>query len=271
MSSNSISSSTTTPITIPTNSTSANNSASSTAPPGSSSPAFKSLLRNLRVGSFKHQTAASPQLEISNPTNRQLNLTPTTINESESIKQQITPPTTSTANVNQIPGSLSRTASSTSTTTFKPASTGVGITSPNNDLKHDYSSCISQLQSAAAQAMGHMNHSMGASANTGSSFSSFSGTLSPPSNNTLHMPTLTANSATSNANTTAPILLRTNKLNQSQTSIHSNIVQNNNQSQQQHVLSTFKDSNTSNSSSANLTYSDSRKCKMKNNFSIAIF
>jgi hypothetical protein len=67
--------------------------------------------------------------------------------------------------------------------------------------------------------------------------------------------------ASANLNMPAPILLRGNKLNQSQNSIHSNLLaQNSNQ-----CLSTFKDS--SNSSSANLAHSDSRKC----NFFIYIF
>jgi len=261
-SSNSImtTSTSTTPINIPPSNNQATNqtatSSSSTGPPpGSSSPAFKSLFRNLRVGSFKQQTSPCLQ-ESGSITSRQRNLTPTdTIDETEVLANKQAPNniigSPLISNPIQI-NSLSRTASSTSTTTFKPTtmSSSLGVTSPNNDIKNDYSNCISQLQSAAAQAMGHMNHSNNTPA---TSFSSFSGTLSPPSNSTVN--------ASANLNMPAPILLRGNKLNQSQNSIHSNLLaQNSNQ-----CLSTFKDS--SNSSSANLAHSDSRKC----NFFIYIF
>ena len=238
------STSTTPPVNIPvsSNNQAINQASSAGAPPGSSSPAFKSLFRNLRVGSFKHQTSPSIQ-ENSSLTSRQLNLTPTTINESETLTNR----QTSNNNVGSplishpIHNSLSRTASTSSTSTFKPAS-NLGITSPTSEIKNDYSNCISQLQSAAAQAMGHMNHSNNTAV---TSFSSFSGTLSPPGNSTTN--------ASTNLNVPAPILLRGNKLNQSQNSIHSNIVQNNNSQ----CFSTFKDS--INSSSSN---SDNRKCKI---------
>ena len=236
---------TTTPpvnIPLPSNNQTANQASSAGVPPGSSSPAFKSLFRNLRVGSFKHQTSPSIQ-ENSSFTSRQLNLTPTTINESETLTNRHTPNSNIGSPIisNPIHNNLSRTASTSSTTTFKPVA-NVGIISPTNEIKNDYSNCISQLQSAAAQAMGHMNHSNNTPV---TSFSSFSGTLSPPGNSTVI--------ASTNLNIPAPILLRANKLNQSQNSIHSNILQNNTQ-----CLSTFKDSN---SSSVNLAHSDNRKCK----------
>ena len=219
--------STTTPVNIPIPAAiSTNQTPNSATTPGSSSPAFKSLFRNLRVGSFKHQPT-SPSLAESS-TNRQLNLTPTTINEDDttSTKHSQKSPVVS----QPLPISLSRTASSTSTSTFKPASS---ITTPNSDIKHDYSNCISQLQSAAAQAMVHISHS---NSTASTNFSSFSGSLSPPANAPI---------------AAAPILLRGSKLNQSQNSIHSSIA-----SQNSHALSTFKDSN---SSSANLNHSDSKK------------
>jgi hypothetical protein len=131
---------------------------------------------------------------------------------------------------------LMRTAS---TSTFKPSSSTLGVTSPpnnaNSEAKIDYSSCISQLQSVASQAINHSSTAM--------NLSSFTGTLSPPASQSQ----FSANPSSQ----TAPILLRSNKLNQSQHSIHSNIVH---MGQNQPVMSTFKDIG---SPSANLD----KKCK----------
>ena len=218
-SSHSISSASTAPINIPSNTASSN--PTNTTNSGSSSPAFKSLLRNLRVGSIKHQTP--PMLDsISSPASKNLNLTPQLDSNSSTFLSNSTV--------------LMRTAS---TSTFKPSSSTLGVTSPpnnaNSEAKIDYSSCISQLQSVASQAINHSSTAM--------NLSSFTGTLSPPASQSQ----FSANPSSQ----TAPILLRSNKLNQSQHSIHSNIVH---MGQNQPVMSTFKDIG---SPSANLD----KKCK----------
>lgn len=231
-SSHSISSSSTAPINIPNNTTSTNTT--NTTNPGSSSPAFKSLLRNLRVGSIKHQTP--PTLDsISSPASKNLNLTPQLDSNSSTFLSNSTV--------------LMRTAS---TSTFKPTSSTLGVTSPpnnpNSEAKIDYSSCISQLQSVASQAINHSSTAM--------NLSSFTGTLSPPASQSQFSGGANANPTSQ----TAPILLRSNKLNQSQHSIHSNIVH---MGQNQPVMSTFKDIG---SPSANLD----KKCKWFRLYLIAI-
>lgn len=216
----------TTPIPIiPSASTTASSNTNTNN--GSSSPAFKSLFRNLRVGSVKYQqspsittsgsAAALAGLSSNTPNNlTQLNnnlnqQTPINSLDNDNLKQ--TNLSTATPFLQSISSSNSTSLVRTSSTsTFKPppvASATIGITSPNNsDIKSDYSNCISQLQSNAALAL------MSSSQHGNSNITSFTGCLSPSSNsNNNQIPT-----------STGSVLLRTNKLNQSQHSIHSNIL-----------------------------------------------
>lgn len=206
---------------------------------GSSSPAFKSILRSLRVGSIKHQpsnvsTASTLTTSTINPASQILN------DSNESSKPIINT------------SGIVRTAS---TSTFKPpASSTLGITSAqtnqsanisSQELKHEYSNCLSQLQSAAAQAINSTHHV--------NNIALYTGTLSTPN-------ACQTNNLNSQQNTNPSIFLKNNKLNQSQTSIHSNIVQQNStNSANQPILSTFKDINSP-------TTSDLRRSKFFRNF-----
>lgn len=134
---------------------------SSISPPtNSGSPAFKSLFRNLRVGSLKHPSPSS-QANSSSPSIAPPPSIPNAQQLIEELKQH------------NSQSALTRTSS-----TFKPPS---NLISAGDQMKADYSNCITQLQSAAAQAV---------------------------------------TSSLSTSETTAPsILVRTSRLNHSQTSI----------------------------------------------------
>lgn len=101
---------------------------------------------------------------------------------------------------------MNRTASTNQS--LKPVSSTIGITSEltsggNTSLKSDlYANCISQLQST--------HNAMREAQN----ITSFTGSLSPS-------PAVAATTTTTSITTIAPILVRTNKLNQSQSSVHS--------------------------------------------------
>lgn len=211
-----------------TNNTNSNNN-------GSSSPAFISLFRNLR-GSLKHQQGSSSD---TNSSFRQSTLNQTPIQNYENEPNSTTP-----VAIGQNISKLNRTNSNS---TFK-------ATSPTNDIKNDYSNCISQLQSAAAQAINSSLHQQN-SYLTGSNLS--------PSEIGTHYSEL-SNSAP------APVLYRNNKFNQSVNSNHSNNNQhlntlllklNENSSNHQNnqpIMSTFKDSSQSIVNNAAI---DTRKCK----------
>lgn len=135
---------------------------------------------------------------------------------------------------------MSRTASTSQTgATFKPVSSTLGITMPSSTdassstgiVKSElYSNCITQLQST--------HNAMREAQN----LTNFTGSLSP---------------LTTTSTTIAPILVRTSKLNQSQTSIHSNF--HINAPQKQMTMSTFSPSTShtaanSDVKNGNLTY-----------------
>jgi len=120
---------------------------------GSSSPAFKSLMRTLRMGSMKQTSSTSNQQQQQDKSSKLDILTmPISVDE-----KPVTP-------------CLSRTAS---TSTFKPlTSSTIGITTPNNEsAKLEFNNCINQLQSASS-------HMLNPTVPT--SVSTFTGTLSPP-------------------------------------------------------------------------------------------
>jgi hypothetical protein len=122
---------------------------------GSSSPAFKSLIRTLRMGSMK-QTSSNTNQQQQQQQEKSSKLDILTMPISMDDKP-VTP-------------SLSRTAS---TSTFKPlTSSTIGITTPSNEsAKLEFNNCINQLQSASS----HMLNPI-----MPTSVSSFTGTLSPP-------------------------------------------------------------------------------------------
>jgi hypothetical protein len=225
------------------------NNASSTAGTnnnGSSSPAFISLFRNIR-GSIKHGLSNSSEVNSINSSFRQstLNQTPnqTQIYENEKVDTNQTTP------ISIVP-KISRTNSNS---TFK-------ATSPSNEIKHDYSNCISQLQSAAAQAI---NHQQNSSHMAGSN-------LSPSEVVGSHFSHLTDSISNS---APAPVLFRNSKFNQSINSNHSNTNNNNgnhlnnlllklnentsNYQNNQPIMSTFKDSSQSIVNNATI---EARKC-----------
>jgi hypothetical protein len=213
---------------------------------GSSSPAFKSLFRNLRVGSVKYQQSPSVATSgsaaalaglssntpnnLAQPNNNLNQQTPLNSLDNESLKQTnlstATPFLPSMSSSNST--SLIRTSS---TSTFKPppvASSTIGITSSSNsDIKSDFNNCISQLQSNAALAL------MSSSQHNNSNITSFTGCLSPNTNN---------GNNNQIPSSTGSVLLRTNKLNQSQHSIHSNILNQNNNNNNTVQLTTFSPS-----------------------------
>lgn len=147
---------TTQSINIPTSSSShsvVSASPNTISAAGSSSPAFKSLIRTLRMGSMK-QTSANTNQQQQPEKSSKLDILTMPISVDE---KPVTP-------------SLSRTAS---TSTFKPlTSSTIGITTPSNEsAKLEFNNCINQLQSASS----HMLNPI-----MPTSVSSFTGTLSPP-------------------------------------------------------------------------------------------
>lgn len=254
-SSNMNTTSTTPPFPTNTNTTSNNNT-------GSSSPAFISLFRNLR-GSIKHpnpninnnnsinQTSNEPVANISSTSSfRQSHLNQTPIQQQQIYENDMT----SVANTTpvSIASKLNRTNSNS---TFK-------ATSPTSEIKMEYSNCISQLQSAAAQAINSSLHQQN---------SFLAGSNLSPSELGSHF--TESSSSSSSTAPLAPVLFRNNKLNQSLNSNHSvtqtnhqlnNLIQKLNENTaslnqvSQPVMSTFKDSSQSVINNAVL---ETRKCK----------
>jgi len=197
-----VSTSTTTPTKQIQSGNSTNNHASSN---GNSSPAFKSIFKNLR-GSLKQQSTNSSSQNSIN------------INSETEFKNLLTPPTNPNLNSLTNSSSLIRTNSGN---TFKttPLTTSVySINSPNTERKLDYSSCISQLQSAAALAKSSIQNSSSPGVNSPST---------PSNNQSIENPSL------------MPVLFRNNKLNQSIKSNHSSKNINANLNANQEVLSSF--------------------------------
>jgi hypothetical protein len=227
-------------------STAANNTAinpmtaSTISQPGSSSPAaFKSLFRTLRVGSLKHQ---SPNSSSNNNINSVTQIaSPQQIHDASttSMSYKHTDLATSPPRVTQV-GRTPSTVTTTTTTSFKPVSSTLGITPQSSadtivGKSELYSNCITQLQSTHSAMKEAQN------------ITSFTGSLSPSSSQQQHQQ--------QQQTTMVPMLVRTNKLNQSQMSINSNLLNgthhnhhnnhhtpNQNQYNQQHQMSTFRDS-----------------------------
>jgi hypothetical protein len=238
----SVSSATATPLVTALNQACQSNSANPNTTNGNSSPALKSLIRNLR-GSLKYPQGTN--IDISS-TSRQSTTQQIYENNDKLIE------TTPTSTFSSAP-KLNR---ANSNSTFKSSQ-------PINEIKNDYSNCISQLQSAAAQAISSTLHQQNSYMNGNNLSPSEMGTHFADSNMIHSAP--------------APVLFRNNKFNQSLNSNHSHTNTNqqqlnnlllklnetsstvNNQTQDhQQVLSTFKDAS---QSIVNNPVIDTRKCK----------